>query len=114
MLQGADTNRLTGLYEDSRSWALDSACETLAWPRHLGWGVLLRRGMREWTATCLSLSERAARDSQARAGESRPLPSSVQAEMVATLAGMVLSRREKKEERHEHGCVEGRCASSRA
>jgi hypothetical protein len=52
--------------------------------------------MREWTATCLGLSERAARDPQPTAGESRPLPSSVQAQMVATLASIVLSRRENK------------------
>lgn len=113
-MEGADTNRLTKLYEDLRSWALDSACETRAWPRHLGWGVLLRRGMKEWLTTCLSLSEKAARDPQATASESRPPPSSVQAQMVAALASIVLSRCDGKEERHEHGCVEGWCASSRA
>ena len=113
-LDSADTNRLTGLYEDLRSWALDSACETRAWPRHLGWGVLLRRGMKEWLATCLSLSDTSAHDPVATAAESRPPPSSVQAQMVATLASIVLSRCDPKEERHEHGCVEGCCASSRA
>jgi hypothetical protein len=76
--------------------------------------VLLRRGMKEWLATCLSLSEKAARDPQATAGESRPPPSSVQAQMVAMLASIVVSRFDGKEDRYEHGCVEGRCASSGA
>jgi hypothetical protein len=113
-MERADTNRLTKLYEDLRSWALDSACETRAWPRHLGWAVLLRRGMKEWLATCLSLSEKAARDPQATTDESRPPPSSVQVQMVATLASLVLIHCEEKEERHEHGCVEGCYASSEA
>ena len=114
MLGDTDSKPLTKLYEDLRSWALDAGCETRAWPRHLGWGVLLRRGMKEWLATCLSLSDTTVHDPVASAGKSGPPPSSVQAQMVATLANIVLSRCDGKEERHEHGCVEGCCASSRA
>ena len=131
MPEGADTSALTRLYEELRRWALDPGCETRAWPRHLGWAVLLRRGMREWLATCGSFSSTTTRNPErqtegrpegdgwaednpaTRADESGPLPTSVQAQMVATLATIVLGRCDGWEERYEHGLV-GCCRSSQA
>jgi hypothetical protein len=87
-----DTSTLAKLYEDLRSFILDPSRDSQPGPRRLGWGVLVRGGMREWMATCLSLSDAVEHDRGTRSDLPSPLVASTQAQLTAALASVLLSR----------------------
>ena len=91
MLSGTDVNILTKLYEELRTWVVDPSCEPRTGLRHLGWGVLVSRGMREWMVTCMSFSGVVEHDRGTRSGLPGPLAASTQAELTAALASVLLS-----------------------
>jgi hypothetical protein len=90
---GGDSCRqvLPRLYEEIRSWVLDPSHEPRKASRHLGWRVLVQRGMTAWMESCQCFSSTTRQDVPA-APPSLPVPAlrSRDAELTVVMASIVL------------------------
>ncbi len=90
-MAGDACHHLAQLYEQLRGWVLDPSTGPATSARHLGFGVLFRRGMCAWLDTCSSLTR--VLEPQRPNPSSRPvfLPAPVQAQLAAVLATTLLT-----------------------
>ncbi len=90
-MAGDARHHLSELYEQLRGWVLDPSTVSVTGPRHLGFGVLLRRGMCAWLDTCGRLTR--GLEPQLPRPSSQPifLPAPVRAQLAAVLATTLLT-----------------------